>query len=277
MRRGASPDEALRETRRILEALKARGAPAIGFVNEGQLDAEGFGKAGLEILGLWLEAGHDLANHTRTHPDLNTTPLEAYEADVVAGETETKRLLAARGRELRWFRHPFTHTGPTKEIRDALTAFLGERGYRVAPHTVENADYLFNRLLLDARRAGKAEEERRILDAYLAHTDAVVAFAEELSRDLFGREIPQVLLLHANAIHAESLPALLERLSARGYAFVTLDRAIADDAYATEDAYVGKYGPTWLHRWAPSLGKPSRLRDEPDPPRWALEAFRESR
>ena len=61
---------------------------------------------------------------------------------------------------------------------------------------------------------------------------AATAFAEDISSQIFGRDIPQVLLLHANDINADCLTELLERFQTRGYTFVTLDEAIADAAFS---------------------------------------------
>jgi hypothetical protein len=48
---------------------------------------------------------------------------------------------------------------------------------------------------------------------------------------------------------------------------------LRDSAYHTPDRYVGRFGPSWLHRWRVGLGLPSRLRDEPDPPQWVLDRY----
>jgi peptidoglycan-N-acetylglucosamine deacetylase len=90
---------------------------------------------------------------------------------------------------------------------------------------------------------------------------------------VFGREIPQVLLIHANEINAECLDALLARLSARGDRFVTLEDATKDEACKTEDRFVGTFGPSWLHRWGIARGVPVSMRDEPDPPAWVMDAY----
>ena len=47
----------------------------------------------------------------------------------------------------------------------------------------------------------------------------------------FEREIPQILLLHANEINGRLLGPMLELLAARGYRFVPLDEVLADPAY----------------------------------------------
>ena len=106
-------------------------------------------------------------------------------------------------------------------------------------------------------------------------TEARVAFYESLATDTFGRDIPQVLLIHVNRLNADAMPELLRRLKARGDSWTTLAEALKDNAYGTRDDYVGRIGPSWLHRWRIALGKPDRLRDEPDPPEWVMKALNE--
>jgi hypothetical protein len=151
---------------------------------------------------------------------------------------------------------------------------MAKRGYRIAPFTVEHRDYLFNALYVAARAQGDSVRMGRIGDAYLAQLDTAFAFAEELSRDTFGRDVAQVFLIHANDINADYLSEMLARLSRRGYRFVTLQETLADPAYATPDEYVGPTGISWLHRWRVTLGLRERWREEPDPPAWVLKAYR---
>jgi peptidoglycan-N-acetylglucosamine deacetylase len=255
-------------TRALLAALTQHKAPAIGFVNEGKLYADGELGARVEVLRSWLTAGMMLGNHTFSHLDLQNTALARYEDDVVQGEVVTRWLSGARPR---YFRFPYNHSGATRDVRDGFRGFLQERGYRLAVFTIENFDYGFNEIYVRARRAGDDALARRLRAAYLDHTDALFPYFEQQSRDLFGREIPQVLLLHANDITADCLSEMLERIAERGYGFVTLDRALADPAYNTPDEYVGNFGISWLHRWKPALGKPLKYADEPDPPKWVLD------
>ena len=78
----------------------------------------------------------------------------------------------------------------------------------------------------------------------------MVEFYEGQSRGLFDREIPQVLLLHANALNANHLGELVTSFRQRGYQFIDLDTALEDPAYSSDDTYTGPEGITWLHRWA---------------------------
>jgi peptidoglycan/xylan/chitin deacetylase (PgdA/CDA1 family) len=257
---------------RLLATVRIDRAPVVGFVNERSLDVPGEREARVAILRQWVGPGRTLANHTYSHKDLNDTPLEAYQADVLKGEVTTRQLLEAAGHTLIWFRHPYTHTGPTPEIKAALNAFLNEHGYTVAPFTIETADYAFAAVYERALIAGDQSRADETLGAYLAHHDNMVAFAEALAMDTFGRDIPQILVGHVNRLNADAMPELLRRLRARGYMFVTLDSAMDDEAYDTPDRFVGRSGPSWLHRWRVALGLPSRMAAEPDPPGWVMKA-----
>jgi len=268
----------LREnTARLLGALEAHGVAAVGFVNEGKLVVPGEDLAAraarTDVLRMWLDAGMELGNHTYSHPDLNTTPLADFEEDLVRGEPTLVGLLSGRGQTLRYFRHPFLHVGLDLEKRQAFERFLAERGYTVAPVTVDNDDYIYAALYAKAMRRGDTELAGRIAADYLRYMESVFEFVEGVSQRLAGREIPQVLLLHANAVNADTFGRLAEMLKRRGYGFVTLEKALADDAYRLPDTYVGKWGISWLHHWEQAAGL--KRSPSPNPPDWIMSAFKE--
>ena len=258
-------------TERLVGALRAGGVPAIGFVNDDQLrDASGAVVPWRRrLLERWLDAGLELGNHTAAHPDLHRTPLAEYQQDVLRGERTLRPLLAARGAAPRWFRHPFLRTGRSVEERRSLDRFLAAHGYRVAPVTVDDYDYVFARAYDRALGAGDDGHARRVADAYLAYMDTVVGYWEAQTQALLGRPIPHVLLLHANRLNADALPRLLAMLRGRGYAFVPIERAVSDPAYASVDAYVGPAGMSWVHRWAITAGRRgAAFAGEPEVPAW---------
>ena len=264
-------DGARRTTESILGVLKAHKAPAVAFVNEGKLYS---GPTMVEnraaLLKSWVDAGVPLGNHTYSHLDINNVPLEKYQDDVVRGERTYTRLMRGITTE-RWFRHPYTHTGPTAEIRAGLEKFLAGRGYRIAPFTIENSDWVFSNAYAKSKKAGDDAMAAKIRDAYLAYSDAMLTWFETLAKENFGREIPHILLIHSNDLHTDALDALLTMIEKRGYRWVTLGDAMKDDAYKTPDEFVGTNGPSWLHRWRVAKKLPDRMRDEPDPPLWVMD------
>lgn len=265
--------------RKLVAALVARKVKAVAFVNEKALLVPGEVDRRIALLTEWLDAGMELGNHAFGHPGLTETPLPAMEDAVVKGEAVTRWLLERRGKTPKWFRHPYTQTGTTRETRDAFEAFLASRGYTVAPFTIEHEDWVFASADAKLAAAGDETGQARLLAAYLDDFDARCAFYEERSRALFGREIPQVLLSHANALNARAMPLLLDRLEKRGYTFVTLDEALSDPAWKSPDGYFGKYGPSWLHRFAAARGEDvgKLFAAEPEAPKWVGDLDRSRR
>jgi peptidoglycan/xylan/chitin deacetylase (PgdA/CDA1 family) len=258
----------------LLAALAKHRVPATVFVNEQKLYAAGEADARIGLLEKWLDAGHELGNHTFSHPSLHTTPLQEYEENVVRGETVTRILLARRGKTLRYFRHPFLQTGPTLEARASFEGFLAQRKYTVAPVTVDDADYVFAALYADALTKGDRALAAKLRDAYVAYLPVMFDFFETLAQDVVGRPIRHVLLLHANELNAASFDALASGMEARGYRFVSLAEALEDPAYALPDRYAGVWGCSWIERWLFTKTGSMRVKEEPDPPDWVMVAYK---
>jgi peptidoglycan-N-acetylglucosamine deacetylase len=156
-------------------------------------------------------------------------------------------------------------------VKAGLEKFLAARGYRIAPFTIENSDWIFSAAYAKAKASGGEESAGKVRDEYLAYSELMIEWCETLAKDTFGRDIPQILLIHSNDLHTDALDALLTKIEQRGYAWVTLGDAMKDAAYRTPDEYVGKIGPSWLHRWRIAKNLPDRLGDEPDPPAWVVD------
>jgi peptidoglycan/xylan/chitin deacetylase (PgdA/CDA1 family) len=227
----------------------------VGFVNERKLYRNGtLDSARVALLESWLAAGHELGNHTFAHRSAHTTPLNEYLDGIAQGEVVTRALAARAGRPLRYFRHPQLHAGRSLAYRQAVERFLAARHYAIAPVTVDNQEWVYARAYVVARARGDTALTARVVADYLRHIDAAFAYSAGLSRTLFGREIPLVLLLHANELNADYLDTVLSRLRGQGYRFATLESVLKDSAYRSADTYVGPAGMSWLIRWAFTRG-----------------------
>ena len=238
----------------LIGSLQAEKVPATIFINERQLNVPGQRDARVAALEAWLDAGFDLGNHTYSHPSANSVPSWQFGDDVVKGEVIMRPLIEQRGRTLVWFRYPFLHSGTTADIHQGIMDFLEQRNYRVAPVTVDYADYTFAGVYRSQRLAGKADVAGKIKDAYLDQIGVGFEYAEKASVELFGYEVPQILLIHCNELNAMTLRDSVARLRARGYAFITLDEAMKDPAYQRTDSFAGP-GGSWLSRTATLQGK----------------------
>jgi hypothetical protein len=167
--------------------------------------------------------------------------------------------MQSEGQTPRWFRHPYLHLGKTPEVRAAFQEFLATRGYRVAPVTVNNAEWVFSVAYARAQAQGDRESAGRIGAAYVPYMEAVFTRVENMALDLFGRNIPHVLVLHANSLNADYFSALAAMLKQRGYRFITLDEALKDRAYLSPMAFDGYEGESWLESWSRAAGlRPSQ-------------------
>ena len=266
----------LREnTRKLLAIFAKHRIPVVGFVNEGKLFVPGEKPAEVEartgVLKMWVDAGLELGNHTYSHPSLNRTPLEEFEADLARGEPVTRGLLAEKGLKLRYFRHPFLQVGLDLDKRRAFESFLAERGYTIAPVTIDNDEYVYAALYADALRRGDQAAAEKIGADYLRYMDTVFEFCEALSRRVTGREIRQILLVHANTLNADYFGRLAGVIEARGYGYVSLAQALEDEAYRLPDTYVGNWGISWLLHWEQT--KEGKRSPSPDPPAWVTRAY----
>lgn len=253
-------------TAKLLQTLTANRIPAIGFVNEGKLHNNNDSEleARTAILKMWLDAGLDLGNHTYSHLRYYNATLEQMQADTLRGETIIKRLLAAQGKQLRYFRHPTLNTGKDLATKMAFEKFLASHGYTVAPVTIDNSEWLFASEYAKARQRGDAATMKKIANAYVPYMAEVFEFYERLSRDTLGYELKQTLLVHANALNADHFGAVIKMLKRRGYRFIALEEALTDKAYSLPDTYTGPVGISWLQRWA--ITKGGQMRPEPELP-----------
>jgi beta-lactamase regulating signal transducer with metallopeptidase domain/peptidoglycan/xylan/chitin deacetylase (PgdA/CDA1 family) len=258
------PGQLVPKTRHLIGRLAAHDIKAVAFVNEKRLyrggpepDAER-----LKLLRDWLDAGHELGNETYSHKSLYRASLAEWRADVERGEQLMSKLVAERGGRLRYFSYPYLNTGSDPAEKQAAEEYLRGRGYEIHPVTIDSMDWLFNRAYGEALRAGDAAGAARIRAEYVPYMERMFAFYEKYSREVVGREFPQVLMLTGGPLNADAIDELVTMMKRRGYSFVTMEEAMKDAAYRMADNYTGEHGDSWIARWAVSKGLPHRDTEE---------------
>jgi peptidoglycan/xylan/chitin deacetylase (PgdA/CDA1 family) len=196
-------------TERLLAPFREGKIPVSGFVHPGRTELAAPDVR--RILNLWLDAGAELGNHTWSHADLNKMAVADYEQDVLKADAFLRPLVEARGKKLEFFRYPMLHAGPAAETKRAIAEFLAAHGYRNAPVTFDDSDYMFAALYT------RPEYRARVRNEYVPYLEAVVAFFEGRSAEVVGREFPQILLLHASELNSRTIPDILAMLRRRGY------------------------------------------------------------
>jgi peptidoglycan/xylan/chitin deacetylase (PgdA/CDA1 family) len=252
------------KTRKLLRSLAANDIRAVAFVNDARLynDDGALNEARVQTLRDWLDAGHELGNETANHTNLYKASAEEFEADVVRGEATIARLSAERGRKVRYFSYPYLNTGPNAEVRARVEHFLKGRGYQIHPVTIDNSDWVFSHAYIMALRREDEAAAAAIRAEYVPYMEKMFEFYEQYSREVTGREFPQVLMLTAGALTADCFDDLAAMVKRRGYKFVTMEQATRDEAYTMADTYTGVRGDSWIARWAVSKGMEYRDTEE---------------
>ena len=187
-------------TDEILAALRSHNVPTTGFVTGKRVLVPDQVDVRIELLALWTQAGATLGNHTFSHRPLSTISLEEYKRDVIKGDVFPAHSMTGYDQQPKYFRAPQNDLGSSSEVHGSLSEFLKTSEYVLTPFTIEHADYAFNRAFVQAESNGELETTERVKAAYLEHLDIAFGFFEELSAELFLRQIPQVFLIHANRL-----------------------------------------------------------------------------
>jgi peptidoglycan/xylan/chitin deacetylase (PgdA/CDA1 family) len=264
-----SAAQLLTMTSKLLSVLREQKVPAVGFVNEKKLYVTGEVDQRIKALQMWTDQGFELGNHTFAHTSLNQADLKAWEEDVIRGETVTSMMLAQRNMKMRYFRHPYLDTGRDLSVRRQAEQFLVERGYRIAPVTLDSWDWMYAGVYQDALNRNDTALQQQLAQSFLSYSDSVFAYSEQLSVKLMGYEPKQILLLHASQFEADHIGELLDLMRKRGYRFIPLADALSDPAYSLPDTYVGEEGTGWLDHWAITQGRPAL--GQPLFPQWVVE------
>jgi peptidoglycan/xylan/chitin deacetylase (PgdA/CDA1 family) len=251
-----SNSELIKKTDKLLTALEKQKAPATGFVNLLQVyNSSEMDSARFNLLRQWLDKGFDLGNHTFSHPDYNFVFYNYFINDIEKNEPLLNSLLAKYHKSMHYFRHPYLHRGNNKAKADSLAEYLQKRNYIEAPVTIDNSEWIFAAAYDSVLRTQDKNIMKQVGDQYISYMESKLKYFESQSYKLFGRNIRQILLIHANSLNADYMDNLLQMFIKNGYTFVNLATALNDDLYKTEDQYYKNGGITWLDRWAITQGR----------------------
>lgn len=213
--------------RQVIDALKAGGIPpTYGFVNGALIEAE---PAAAPVLTLWRASGNLLGNHTWSHPGLSGVSVADYEANIVRNEPVIQG--AAGASDWHWFRYPFIDEGKDEIQRAAIRAFVAARGYRIATVTTGLNDWDYPAPYARCLARNDTAAIAKLESMYLTRAEDGLDYSRKLSAALYGRDIPDILLLHIGSLQAHMLPKLIAMYKAKGAIFVSLQEAMKDPHY----------------------------------------------
>jgi len=236
-----TPSEGLQIVQEINQALAAENIVATGFVIGNQVNSKT-----IPALEAFVGAGHLVGNHGWLHSDYEKLTERQFRKEVQRTGRKIKRWA---GNDL-LFRFPFLREGETPSTVAAARNVLAKLNYQNVRVTIDNDEWRFNKEYIDALEASDVEMAETIADQYIAHMKERSLHFARLGRQVFGRDIKHVLLIHMNKINADYLPELLAWYRSSGWKFITLEEALSDPIFKAPDSYFGRKGLSHIERVA---------------------------
>jgi peptidoglycan/xylan/chitin deacetylase (PgdA/CDA1 family) len=217
----------------------------LGHLDNADLEAVFFVKGaevanekGQYLLDSWNNRGHNIANHTYTHPNFNSEEVSAEDFELELLKTDT--LINDYTNYTKLFRFPYLKEGNTTAKVDSIRNILSGQGYRHGHVTIDASDwYIDSRLISRLRENPKADLEP-FKKFYLEHILERAVFYEELSYALNQRHINHTLLLHHNLTAALFLDDLIAFFKANGWQVISADKAFEDPVFNTITQHAGE-------------------------------------
>jgi peptidoglycan-N-acetylglucosamine deacetylase len=180
------------------------------------------------LIRQWGIEGHQIGNHTATHPDFDEVSLADYEREVLTCDRAIRDMPGFTRR----FRFPYLKEGNTIEKRDGFRAFLDSNSYAAGPVSVDASDWYYSERLSDRLKEDRHTDTQPYRDAYLRHLYRRAQYYDGLSRVVLGRSVAHVLLLHHNLINALFLKDVLQMFRDKGWTLIDSEQAFRDPVYA---------------------------------------------
>lgn len=180
-----------------------------------------------ELIRQWGTQGHEIGNHTATHPDLGEVSLAAFEQDMLACDEALQPFPGFTRR----FRFPYLKEGNTIEKRDGFRAFLDAHGYRTGPVSIDASDWYYSQRLSERLKREPSAATQGYKEAYLRHLYDRAQYYDGLSHQVLGRSVSHVLLLHHNLINALFLADVIHMFREKGWNLIDAEVAFKDPVY----------------------------------------------
>lgn len=197
------------------------------------------GKKGMYVFKSWNDAGHQIANHTYSHPNYSSedVTIDQFKTEILKQDS----IIAPYTHYTKLFRFPYLREGNTPEKVSELRTFLKEKGYRNGYVTIDDSDWYIDKKLQDQMKlADEADIDFTAYRSfYVNHIFEVAQRAETLAYELTGRNIKHTLLLHHNLVSALFLDAIMGKFQQEGWVLVSSQDAFNDPIYYEVPDFAG--------------------------------------
>lgn len=181
-----------------------------------------------EVLSLWTERGHHIGSHTHFHAPLPWISGDAYVDDIRRGEDILGNHLERAPKH--YFRYAMDMSGGSEAQRGIVEDYLRTNSITTAPITSWFGDFAWIAPYFRAHHNRDHESTKMLRDAYVQAAVFNLNCHAKAARQLFGRDIPLIWLIHASPIAADMLDTVLAAFESQGVEFISLDEAMQDQS-----------------------------------------------
>lgn len=235
---------------KLLNKLDSLNIPVAIFITEGLVYKGDSIVRNFELMNEWINRSYTtIGYHSSRHSRYSEVGLDSFKIDLESGENLVQQLVQKNGKSMAYFRLPFNDLGKDSLQHINIERYLSSKKYRIAPFTVESADWMFSYIYeyyLEKKDSVKANE---IANNYIAKTLEYFVFFDSLALLIYGRPINQIYLCHDSRLNADYLPVLVHEMKKKNYRFISFDEALLDIVYTQKDNYNKKWGISWVYRW----------------------------
>ncbi len=222
----------------MVTTLKKHQVPdAHAFINGGKVIND---PSLMKVLEIWKESQFSVGNHAYLHEDLHQTSIEDFKLAIDKNEPLLKKLNS--NKEWKFFRYPYLREGDHLTKRNSIREYLKQKDYKIAQVTIDFEDWSWNN---PYARCFDQKDQKSIdwlKKSYLQNAVDQLLRADQISKKLFKRSIPHILLLHSGAFDALVFDELLKSYKDKGVRFVTLSEALKDPVYSIDPGSADKWG-----------------------------------
>jgi peptidoglycan/xylan/chitin deacetylase (PgdA/CDA1 family) len=210
----------------ILSALKKHNLQAAIFVCGMRVDDEN----GLILLKRLDEAGHLICNHSYSHLYFNSNKIElsAYVYDFYKGDS----VISKFSNFTKLYRFPYLKEGNTIEKRDGFRKILNDEGYKNGYVSIDASDWYVDQRLREKLKIDLDADLTPYKNFYLGHMYERTMYYDNLAREITGRQIDHVILMHHNLLNALFLDDLIQMFEEKGWQIINISRAYKDSVYS---------------------------------------------
>jgi peptidoglycan-N-acetylglucosamine deacetylase len=216
---------------KLVKALKENNMPpTVDFIVGHTLDRD--------LQEEWLQSGNLIGNMTfsRWKPKKGTA--QEFIDNIERNEQALALLSERFPQKQKYFRYPGLRLDSDTQKVGQIRAYLKQKGYTEVPATIDAKDGLFSQSYCAALARGDQDCANFIKATFKSILLDKSVKARAAAKNIAGHEINHVLMLRANQLTCDMLSEILAWYKALGAEFITLDQALSDPFYASDNAMV---------------------------------------